>query len=218
MWDIFTWLVPLALVDSLNPVTLAVQLVLLGGKNPVRQTAGFLAGISITYFAGGVVLLELLSKLRSLVAQFPETLKLVVISGVGASLITTGVYIGFRAFKGKGAVGLGSPLVAPGYWATFIAGVIVTATDVPTAVPYLATIDRLNQSELGLLGRLAWLLVYDAIYIGPLLVLLVVFLVFGDVARNTMLAVHRIVVRWSEPVLAVFCLVAGVFVVVSALR
>jgi len=56
-WGLLAMVSRLALVDALNPFTIAAQAYLLGTWRPMLRSITFLIGTYVTYLAGGVVLL-----------------------------------------------------------------------------------------------------------------------------------------------------------------
>src|SRR5437867_174779 len=56
MSELLAPILVLGLADSLNPVTIAVAVLLAAGKRPVPRLLAYTLGTGITYFLGGVVL------------------------------------------------------------------------------------------------------------------------------------------------------------------
>ena len=168
-------LLALALVDSINPSAIVVTLYLLSGGRRPAQIVVYVAAIFVTYLTLGVMMM----------------------SGIGALLPSLGTMgSGRLGAIAQGVVGLAmllyairapttakwAPPVEPGassYAALALLGVTVTTMELPTAVPYFGAIALLTTADLPMAQWLPLLVLYNAIFVLPPVLLLVGHIVFG---------------------------------------
>ena len=189
-------LLALALLDSLNPITIAGAVFLLLTPRPVPRTVSFVAGASLAYLAGGVLLYI------GLGAVFMEVLEYLSGPWVHALLVVLGgVLVGVGVWMERSPpreeVGRGFKNLRPG--ATFLIGASVTASDLPTAFPLLVAVERVTQAGLGTAGALAALALYVAVYALPLLLMVAGYLALRGGSVPFLRSAERAVNRWSRP-------------------
>jgi cytochrome c biogenesis protein CcdA len=167
-------LLGLALLDSLNPSALAVTIYLLLNGGPyARRVLVYLSGVFLAYLSAGALIM------------------------LGLDPVS-GYFGGPAAYGTQGAVGAAMllyALLAPGKpreeetrvrqprsWslgAIFLLGVTVTAVEFVTAFPYLGAIAILTTADLPAAQWLPILVVYNAIFVLPPLLLLAAYVAFG---------------------------------------
>ena len=163
-------LVGLALLDSLNPATVATQAYLLATSRPLARAGAFLAATFVTYVAGGWFLLTGWTRLVGRIAAHVSAW------GVAAAEIALGLAVaGFALWSWRRA-SAGTPFTPRdlGLPACFALGVVSTIEDLPTALPYLAAIDRIAASPADTGGRLLLIGLYCTVYVAPLIVLMAI--------------------------------------------
>jgi hypothetical protein len=187
----------LALLDSLNPVTIAGAVFLLLTPRPVPRTLSFVAGAGLAYFAGGVLLY------LGLGAAFVRVLDHLSGPWVHALLVVLGVVMaaaGVWMQRRKPREGSRRHFKNLHPAATFLIGASVTGSDLPTAFPLIIAVERMTQAGLGLMGALAALALYVAVYALPLLLLLAGYLVLRGGAAAFLRGAEKAIDRWSRPV------------------
>jgi len=190
-------LVALALLDSLNPVTIAGAVFLLLTPRPVPRTLSFVAGAGLAYFAGGVLLYLGLGAVFVRVLDYlsgPWMHGLLVV--LGAVMVATGVWMQRR----KPKEGTERPFKNLHPAATFLIGASVTGSDLPTAFPLIIAVERMTQAGLGLPGALAALALYVVVYALPLMLLLAGYLALRGGAATFLRGAQKVIDRWSRPV------------------
>jgi cytochrome c biogenesis protein CcdA len=199
-------LLALALVDSINPSAIVVTLYLLSGGRVPAQIVVYIAAIFLTYLTLGVMMM----------------------SGIDALLPSLGtIGSGRLGFIVQGLIGLGmllyairapttanwTPRIDPSgssYAALALVGVTVTTMELPTAVPYFGAIALLTTADLPMARWLPLLVLYNAIFVLPPVLLLVGHIVFGGRldARYADLR-ERLQAGARETMLWIFGLVGG---------
>jgi cytochrome c biogenesis protein CcdA len=165
----------LAVLDSINPSAIVVTLYLLSHERVTAQVVVYVAAIFLTYLTLGALMMV----------------------GIDALLPSLRTTIGARlGFIGQGLIGLAlllyairAPTTAKSarrvepsastYAALAFLGVTVTAMELPTAVPYFGAIALLTTADLPMVRWLPLLVLYNAIFVLPPVVLLVGHIVFG---------------------------------------
>jgi cytochrome c biogenesis protein CcdA len=168
-------LLALALVDSINPSAIVVTLYLLSRERAQSQVAVYIAAIFLTYLTlGATMVLGFDAMLASLKTAGDGRLGLVVQGVIGLAML-------LYAIRAPAAAGRVRP-VEPGastYAALAFLGVTVTAMELPTAVPYFGAIALLTAADLPLSRWLPMLVVYNAIFVLPPVLLLAGHIIFG---------------------------------------
>lgn len=208
-------LLALAIVDSINPSAIVVTLYLLTRKRATPQAAVYIAAIFVTYFALGAAMMS------GAAALLPSLTKL----GDGrVGLIAEGI-IGLAmliyAFKAPPTAGA-APAAAPRqstYAALALLGVTVTIMELPTAVPYFGAIAVLTSAELTPAGWVPLLLIYNAIFVLPPVLLTAAHAVFGRGIEARFAALRTRLQAGARETLAwIFGLVGGALLVTSVIE
>ncbi len=160
-------LLGLALLDSLNPSALAVTIyLLLAGRPFAGKVLTYVAGVFSSYLVlGGLIMLGLGS-----VWGYLESPAAYAAQGViGATLLAYAVFAPNKPRGGERTVR------QPRSWslgALFALGVTVTVLEFSTAFPYLGAIALMTNAGLAWVQWLPILVVYNAIFVLPPLLLL----------------------------------------------
>ncbi len=200
--------VPLAMVDSLNPATLTMGACLTIVDRPVRALRANIVAVYITYYSIGILatlgpaaaIVRALSGNSGSAAQVAHLVE-------GLLLFAAGAYLWHRR---KRTSGTPRPPPTIGRAGAALLGVLVTIADIPTAVPYLAAIAILASSHLAVSGKLIVLTVYCLIYTLPLQAVLAIQIVMGRAGRGLITALHQGVERWAPLALSALCVLLGV--------
>jgi Sap, sulfolipid-1-addressing protein len=209
-WPLPAGIAGLALLDSLNPATIAaVALVLLLAQHrPVLSAVAVAAGAYLTVLGVGLVLFFSAGAAAEAVNGVVVALRLVAFGLAGFSLIVAGVRrLRDRPRKRVRLPDWFSPATAIGL------GAGMTAADLPNAFPYFIAIERLLNANVSGLTGVAVIAGYAAIYCLPCVVLVVIGSVAHDKVRGQ---VQRLVARFTTGVvkrsvpIAAGSMVAGV--------
>jgi hypothetical protein len=208
-------LVALAVVDSINPSAIAVTLYLLTRSRVVQKAGVYIAAVFLTYLAlGGAMMLGLDALVSSLSTAADGRLGYTVQGAVGLALLLYAILAPAHGASTERPDPGGTTLVA-----VALLGVTVTAMELPTAVPYFATTALLTSAGLPIEQWLPLLVLYNAIFILPPVLLLAGHLVFGrrldaqyDGLRTRLQAGARGALLW------ICGLVGGALLVTSAIE
>jgi len=212
---LFSTLLLLALLDSLNPITIAATVFLLLTPHPVTRTATFLAGACLAYFAGGVLLyLGLGAVFERLLDYLSGPWIHVLLVGVGVLMVAVAVWMD-RSPPREGASGKARiKSLHPAL--TFLIGANVTASDLPTAFPLIAAVERMTSAGLETPAALVALALYVLVYAVPLLLLLAGYLLLRGRSTAFLQAAERTMNRWSRPVTLAALYLLGALLVLNS--
>ena len=168
-------LLALALVDSINPSAIAVTLTLLSREHVRAQVIVYVAAIFLTYLTLGTLMM--LGSDAVLPAGRTATsgrLEFIVQGLIGIALLLYAML--------APAAARSTPQVAPSasaFVALALLGVTVTMMELPTVVPYFGAIALLTAANLPIARWLPLLVLYNAIFVLPPLLLLAGQVVIG---------------------------------------
>jgi cytochrome c biogenesis protein CcdA len=97
---------------------------------------------------------------------------------------------------------------------SFALGAAVTALDLLTAFPYFGAIGVIVSSDLALPGQVVVLVVFNALYVLPLVAVRVADSLFGERAEAVLARGREAIERLSPAVLTLLTLAAGIALVV----
>jgi Sap, sulfolipid-1-addressing protein len=190
-WPLLAGIAGLALLDSLNPATIAaVALVLLLAQHrPVASAVAVAAGAYLTVLGAGLLLFFSAGAAAEAVNGVVVALRFVAFGLAGFSLIVAGVRrLRDRPRKRVRLPDWFSPATAIGL------GAGMTAADLPNAFPYFIAIERLLNADVSGLTGVAVIAGYAAIYCLPCVVLVVIGSVAHDKVRDRL---QRLVARFT---------------------
>ena len=203
--------VAVALVDSLlNPTTILPSLYLATTPRPVRGILGFAAGAFVTSLAGGLVLLAVGDRLAHAVPRPSDDLVHWTELCLGAvALVSAGVlwWQRDRVSASFAKAELGAHRYAP------LAGVTITAAELPTALPYFAVIASVAASNEAIPAQVFLLVVFNLVFLGPVFVIALVRALAGPRAIGMIERVRALTLAHAGAVVAGLSLLVGVVLV-----
>lgn len=174
--DLLLALIPLALIDSLNPSALVVALWLLSQPRAAPRLLAYVGGILIAYFGLGLAMMLGFSAARdALAAALDHPVAIVVQALLGAGLL------GYALFAPSTAHQAHAPPTPASDrpWAFVLLGITVTAVELVTALPYFAAIGLMVAADLSWMQWLPLLVGYNLVFVAPPLLLLALHAALG---------------------------------------
>jgi len=174
------------LVDSLNPATIAVAVVLATTERPLWRLAGYTAGIFAVYFLGGLILTLGPSQLIRTATSHPSGLGFdigFIVAGLVAFAFAVWIFL-HRHDQAK----IPDVDVKPG--SAVVLGAGITAVDLPTAFPYFAAIVAILGEDLSAPPEILLLLLFNVMYVLPIIVIAIVAVVLGERAEGPLLKIR----------------------------
>jgi cytochrome c biogenesis protein CcdA len=199
-------------VDSLNPSTVIPALLYALGVQARRDVAAFSAGVFATSTIGGLLLvfgpgqalLAIVSHPRPRVVHAVE-------AGAGVLLVAVAVFLWLK--RADVARKLAQEH-ARGHRGALVLGVAIMATELPTALPYFGALLAIVEGAHSNVVRLLLVLLYNVVFVAPLLVLLAVLAVSGQ-RGATLAATARVkLVRYAPVLFPVALGVLGAILIV----
>ncbi len=212
MPSLLAYLVAIAALDSLNPTTTAFQIYLLSTSKPVFRSISFIAGVFITYWAAGLAVVLGLGQLN-INFHLPNLTIYTIQLIIGVVLFLVGWNLKEAAPDSQKTKRPAQLTVVQ----AFLVGGAATLWDFPTALPYLAAIERIIAMKFDLLTTISILAIYNTIFVLPLIALLGIYLHFGDRSGNLISAINQSIQKWGHKILRVLLIGLGIFLVADAI-
>ncbi len=172
----------IAIADSINPSTLVPALWLAGAREG-RGLATFTFGVFAVYLAGGLVLIlgpgpALINALHHVGGSIEHGLEAA--GGIGALVFA--VFIWRSGRPTPGAVDTPEVTRAPHHSpaSAFALGAGIMVIELPTAFMYFAAISAILAGRAPVPGQIALLLVYNVLFVAPLIAILLVRRLAGE--------------------------------------
>jgi cytochrome c biogenesis protein CcdA len=203
--------VSIGIADSLNPTTIAPALYLATAEHPRGRLIEFTLGVFVVYFLGGVaVALGPGQVVLALIPHPGRHLSYVLEIVAGVAMLTAASFLwGYRDRLRTRNV-----TWAPkrGSRSSAVLGATITAVEFPTAFPYFAAITAIVGSGESVMRQIFLILIFNVLFITPLLVMITVLTVAGADAYRVLSNARAWLERHWPVVLAGLALLAGVFV------
>jgi hypothetical protein len=171
----------LALIDALNPATIAgVALLLLAPMaHPVRAAAGFVAGAYLTVLAVGIVVY-----LGADIAAGAAGNGLIWVRRIAFTIAAVALAVaGLRRLRAR----IRPAVTVPGWVnpaSAAMLGLVMTGADLPNAFPYFIAVERIVAADVGTARSLLIIAGYALVYCLPCLLLLIAGATRGDRVRR----------------------------------
>jgi cytochrome c biogenesis protein CcdA len=200
-------IVSLGLADSVNPVTILIAVYLASTSDARPRLAGFVVGVFAVYLLSGAVLVLgadglLHGALGGI--DVPQRDLVSVLAGGAAIALAALLWVNRARWR----------RMRPPDWAleprsTLVLGAAVTAIDLPTAFPYFGAIGVILTSGASSVGQILLLVLFNALYVLPLVLILVAHLALGDRCRSALASARAAIERVAAPVLAGLTMCGG---------
>jgi cytochrome c biogenesis protein CcdA len=203
MTELAPTLLPLLLVDILNPVLFAVMLMAVATPRPVANSSAMLLGHTVAYFCAGIVISLGLEQLMERLAN-PQPLDFGISLAVG--FLCLWAALGSRdggASQEKEPEFEFTPLTCFGF------GAIVNFVGVPFAVPYFAALDQVLSANLSQQESLTVLGTYNLVYAIPFALVPILVAVMGDRSKPVLERINRFMVAATDKLMPILLLLIG---------
>jgi cytochrome c biogenesis protein CcdA len=186
--------VVIAAPDSLNPSLIVAAVFLTLGAHPVRRSLVFTITAFVVTLAGGLAIaLGLGDLILSLLPKLSRTAKYDVIIAVGVIVMCGGAVIWWRreALASEPSDSHRDP--AEGGSALLL-GAGIAGVELLTAFPYFAAIAMVIGSSVSAPGKVFLLVLYNVIYVLPLIAIVVVRAIMGEKGSEMLVPISE----WIE--------------------
>jgi cytochrome c biogenesis protein CcdA len=193
--------IAIALPDSLNPSLIVAAVYLALGTRAVRRTALFTVATFVVTLAGGLAIaLGLGSLILSLLPKPSHTVKWDVLTAVGVVVMCGGAVIWWRreALATDPEDARQQPTT---HGSAVLMGAGIAGVELLTAFPYFAAIALLLGASVAAPAKAFLLVLYNLIYVLPLIAIVVVRAIMGERGAELLLPVSDwIQTRWPSVV------------------
>lgn len=190
MPDFWFFTTTTALFDSLSTaLQIVIFVMLLSTRRPLAHALGFMAGLSLAYLACGLVFLWQMDEVNAWLQRWIPQLNSVpdaqyyLLQGLfGTACVIGGIYFLKRNWNrppSKTHAQLTAVVKAVNPVTAVLFGILLSVTGFPLSLPYLGAIKKMA-SALGTAGTIPGIMYYNFVYIVPLLVPLVIYLLLRN--------------------------------------
>jgi cytochrome c biogenesis protein CcdA len=205
-------IIAIAIVDSINPNAVAVQIYLLSTSKPVARSLAFIAGDFLAaWIAGLLIILGLVPLLTQLLSNFPHIILLLQLF-LGIVFVFFGIF--FPQFEQHSFSTKRLKSLKPLH--TFLLGGVIAFAEAPTALPYLGAIERIVQANLPLYQILGILTIYNLVFIFPLVILLLIYLRLQQRSLQLLKSIQSLAHQWFPKIMRLFFVGFGLILIVDS--
>jgi cytochrome c biogenesis protein CcdA len=211
MIDLLPNLVPLLVVDVLNPVLFALMLVAIGSSKPFANSIALLAGHTFAYFVSGIIIALGLDRiLDRLDNRLPIDFVLELIIGLALLWAALAARDG-KASEQKEPESELTPVYCFGY------GSVINFIGVPFALPYFAVVNQVLKANLSVESSVLVLAFYNAAYALPFLLVPISVALIGDRSRPVLDKINAVLIRLVDTLMPILLFFVGIALTADAL-
>jgi len=195
MVELLPSVLPILLVDMLNPVLFAVLVFAAGSSRPAANSSAILIGHTLAYFVAGVAVSHGIEQVAERLAH-PQRIDFILSGVVGVGLLS----MVLRTKQG------GAPKASEPEWQLTPVkclgfGAIVNFVGVPFALPYFAVVDQILKADLSAAESLTTLAIYNIAYALPFAVVPATVAISGEGAKPFLEKINAVLAKASDIVM-----------------
>ena len=204
-------IIVLAAIDSINPVEILAGIFLFTFKKPAKSFFSYTLGIFIFHFAVGLAFywgIDFLLHLAVLKSPFLDR----------AVELVCGILLVFFGLSMKKRNKVSEKTILnprPAY--TFLLGIGITITALPTSAAYYAALGIMARNRLAWEGTALLLILYNLIFIAPLFVLLGVYLAGRQKSAKIFERIREYISVRINRLMRVILVLAGLYLIANFL-
>lgn len=199
----------LALIDSINPVELLAGILLFTIKKPLNRFLYYVSGIFVFHFLLGFIFYYVFNFIFDLkILSSPILDRPIELVG-GMLLIIFGLTL---KKKNKSEA---RKIIDPKPLYVFLLGIGITITAIPTSVSYFSALGIMAENDLDFRNICFLLLMYNLIFILPLILLLAVYLLSGKHSEKIFQKVRTFIISRLNRLLKIVLILAGSYLVIN---
>ena len=218
MLELLLTLVPIVIVDAMNPVLAAAVIFALGTRRPYRAASWVLFGWFTVYFLAGIGLAVGLERITGALAS-PRPIDFVIQTPIALGLI----WFAYKSARDsehskadKRVPQAGGSNHTLGVFAGILLGATINLVGLPFAIPYFAAIDQMLKADLSVGGAVFVLALYNLTYILPFAALALLRFIYRDQADALFERINAWMEKASAVIMPVMLFLIGAVLLVDA--
>ncbi|PCC09710.1 GAP family protein [Pseudoalteromonas sp. JB197] len=212
MTEIWTILIPILIVDVMNPVLFAFMVYAAGTKHPVSNSSAVLIGHAVAYFIAGFILALGLERITDRLAN-PQFVDYIISLLLGILLL----WVTFRP-KNKTKKEQAKPDGVLTPVKAFGLGAIINFVGIPFALPYFAALNQILKADLTIIDSVIVLFAYNLLYALPFVIVPVLVAMNGERSQSLLKRINLVVERASAYLMPALLAIAGFALVGDAIK
>ena len=211
MTELLPKLIPLLVVDVLNPVLFALLIVAVGTSRPLANSTAFLAGHTAAYFISGIIIALGLNQITDRLDN-PHPVDFVIELLLGLLCLWAALASrDGKASEERNPEGELTPAYCFGY------GAVVNFIGIPFALPYFAVVDQLLKANLSIESSLLVLMFYNTAYALPFVLVLITVALMGDTSKPFLDKINNVLASLVDRFMPILLFLLGATLTVDAL-
>ncbi len=211
MTELLPKLIPLLVVDVLNPVLFALLIVAVGTSRPLANSTAFLAGHTASYFVSGIIIALGLDQITDRLKN-PHPVDFVIELFLGLLCLWAALASrDGKASEEKKPEGELTPAYCFGY------GAVVNFIGVPFALPYFAVVGQLLKANLSIESSVLVLAFYNLAYAAPFVLVPIMVALMGDASKPILEKMNNFLIGLVDRFMPILLLLLGAALTVDAL-
>ena len=211
MTELLPRLIPILVVDVLNPMLFALMVVAVSTSRPIANSTAFLAGHTASYFLSGIIIALGLDRITDRLNN-PLSVDFVIELLIGLFLLWAALASrNGKASEDKNPQGELTPTYCFGY------GAIINFIGVPFALPYFAAVHQVLKANLSVEWSIAAIAFYNLAYALPFLLVPILIAITGESSKPTLDKISNLLVGLVDRFMPVILFLLGFALTADAL-
>ncbi len=211
MTELLPRLIPILVVDVLNPMLFALMVVAVSTNRPIVNSSAFLAGHTGAYFVSGIVIALGLNQITDRFSH-PLPIDFVIELSIGLLLLWAALASrNGKASENKTPERKLTPMYCFGY------GAIINFIGVPFALPYFAAVDQILKANLSVELSITAIAFYNLAYALPFLLVVILVAVTGESSKPILDKISKLLVGLVDRFMPVILFLLGIALTADAL-
>lgn len=206
MISILLYILFVGLIDSLNPFSIGLQIVLLSQTNKKYDTIYYILGTFVTYFIGGILIFFGVDYFISNYLDYIFTTQNPIIYVVESILTFLLIFFVVKTLLNKQIqnekeIKSVKPIIL------FSLGAVGTIFDIPTSIPYIAFLSKMITMDYSIAKVIPYLLIYNFVYLFPMIAIQIVYLFYREKIIEKLKRIKIVINKINKWIILFFCLV-----------
>jgi len=216
MFEFILFLIAMGLLDSLNPFSIGLQIVLLPIVKKKHHAIWYIIGVFATYFIGGIAIftgLNIILKnifLKTNFSAMPYPLIELVLGMLLATYILTKLISNKNVESSK-------KVLTVNQIGLFLLGASSTIFDLPTAIPYLAILSKATSMNFSVINILPFIALYCIIYLLPMIIIQIVFSIFHERVIQKLMIIKIGFDKFNKVLTIIFSIIISLFLIIDSI-